>query len=126
VAQEALVRAWRRWDTCSSEEARAAWLAAITRNEAMRWRRQRIPTPTDLEVVDREPVRSDPAEGLMQKMLVGTALAELSETEQQLVRLRYEDDLTQREIARQLCIPEGTVAVRLHRLRARLRDQLAQ
>jgi RNA polymerase sigma-70 factor (ECF subfamily) len=35
--------------------------------------------------------------------------------------MRYAEDLTQGAIARRLGIPEGTVKVRLHRARAKLR-----
>jgi RNA polymerase sigma-70 factor (ECF subfamily) len=38
--------------------------------------------------------------------------------------MRYGEDLTQESVARRLGIPEGTVKVRLHRLRARLRVAL--
>jgi RNA polymerase sigma-70 factor (ECF subfamily) len=38
--------------------------------------------------------------------------------------MRYGEDLTQTEIAKRLAIPEGTVKIRLHRLRARLRQRL--
>jgi RNA polymerase sigma-70 factor (ECF subfamily) len=41
-----------------------------------------------------------------------------------LVWLRYEDDLTQPVIAERLGMPEGTVKVRLHRLRAVLRREI--
>jgi DNA-directed RNA polymerase specialized sigma24 family protein len=36
VAQEALLRAWRRRDSCRDPERPWAWLAQITRNEAIR------------------------------------------------------------------------------------------
>jgi RNA polymerase sigma-70 factor, ECF subfamily len=49
------------------------------------------------------------------------ALRELSERDRLLLELRYEEDLTQAAIARRLGIPEGTVKVRLHRARAKLR-----
>ena len=45
----------------------------------------------------------------------------LSERDRQLLEMRYEEDLTQGMIARRLGIPEGTVKVRLHRARAKLR-----
>jgi RNA polymerase sigma-70 factor (ECF subfamily) len=41
-----------------------------------------------------------------------------------LLALRYEGDLTQEHVARIMGLPEGTVKVRLHRLRARLSTQL--
>lgn len=49
------------------------------------------------------------------------ALADLSERDRRLLEMRYEEDLTQKTIARRLGIPEGTVKVRLHRARNKLR-----
>ena len=50
------------------------------------------------------------------------ALSALGEDERRLLRLRYEEDLTQGQVAAALGVPEGTVKVRLHRVRARLRS----
>jgi RNA polymerase sigma-70 factor (ECF subfamily) len=49
------------------------------------------------------------------------ALADLSDRDRMLLELRYEEDLTQKMIAVRLGIPEGTVKVRLHRARDKLR-----
>ena len=49
------------------------------------------------------------------------ALELLSDRDRQLLELRYTEDLTQQAIARRLGIPEGTVKVRLHRARDKLR-----
>ena len=49
------------------------------------------------------------------------AMAALSERDRELLELRYEEDLTQAAIAARLGIPEGTVKVRLHRARNKLR-----
>jgi RNA polymerase sigma-70 factor (ECF subfamily) len=49
------------------------------------------------------------------------ALADLSDRERRLLEMRYEEDLTQKMIALRLGIPEGTVKVRLHRVRDKLR-----
>jgi RNA polymerase sigma-70 factor, ECF subfamily len=49
------------------------------------------------------------------------ALEALSDRDRQLLEMRYEEDLTQATIARRLGVPEGTVKVRLHRARAKLR-----
>ena len=53
------------------------------------------------------------------------ALERLSERDRRLLEMRYEEDLTQGTIARRLGIPEGTVKVRLHRARAKLRSLYA-
>lgn len=49
------------------------------------------------------------------------ALSALSEPDRRLLEMRYEEDLTQATIAQRLGIPEGTVKVRLHRARNKLR-----
>ena len=54
------------------------------------------------------------------------ALGHLPEPMQQLLKLRYFDGLSNREIANQLEVPEGTVAVRLSRARERLRLELKE
>jgi RNA polymerase sigma-70 factor (ECF subfamily) len=55
---------------------------------------------------------------------MGRVLGGLSADDRRLLELRYRDDLTQPLVAQQLGIPEGTVKVRLHRLRTRLRVAL--
>ena len=54
------------------------------------------------------------------------ALSVLGPEDRALLRLRYEEDLTQGQVAERLGIPEGTVKVRLHRVRARLRGAAAE
>ena len=130
VVQEALLRAWRHWDACSTPDAPLPWLLAITRREAWRWhtRASRRPQPCDpgdeaLDApADRDGWTGD--ESTMERLSVAAALAELGSEERRLIGLRYGEDLTQEEIAKRLALPEGTVKVRLHRLRARLRRRL--
>jgi RNA polymerase sigma-70 factor (ECF subfamily) len=55
---------------------------------------------------------------------VRAAVRTLDESERLLVLLRYWADLTQPEVARLTKLPEGTVKVRLHRARQRLRAAL--
>jgi RNA polymerase sigma-70 factor, ECF subfamily len=124
IAQEALLRAWRRRSTLREVGSRKQWLATIVRNEAFRHYSRPRPDPTDdLELY----------EGSEDQMVVSTgeradlqaALARLSERERMLISLRYEEDLTQPAIAAKLGIPEGTVKVQLHRARIKLRRAYA-
>lgn len=100
-------------------------MVTITRNEALRrlarHREALLEDPPiegggdwspDLELV---PLRVD----------VERALATLSAEDRALLELRYAEDLTQEAVAERLDIPEGTVKVRLHRLRHRLRETLS-
>lgn len=130
VVQEALVRAWRRRTSCRGED-RLPWMRTIARNEALRLveRRQRR---SEFELLDDEtliggvadPEAAEAEEGMLLRMEVERALRRLTVADRELLALRYERDLTQPEVARMLGIPEGTVKIRLHRLRGRLRKAL--
>jgi RNA polymerase sigma-70 factor (ECF subfamily) len=123
AAQEALLRVWRH-RAASRSESWSAWVTTIARNEALRVaeRRRRFA----LREVHAEVERPDPASGpeldcVIDSVFLGGLLRTLREDERDLIRLRYERDLTNGQIARQLGMPEGTVKVRLHRLMHRLR-----
>lgn len=130
VVQEALVRAWRRRATCRGED-RMPWMRQIARNEALRLLdRHRRRSEREL-LEDGEALAGLPGdEGqqdedeLVSKLDVARLLGRLSVADRQLLALRYEHDLTQPEVAEMLGIPEGTVKIRLHRLRGRLRKAL--
>jgi RNA polymerase sigma-70 factor, ECF subfamily len=128
VVQEALLRAWRGRASCATPEAPLPWLLAITRNEALRWRAR---AGHDGDALDPHAVAAvvdagiaDPAETATDRVWLGTAVARLSAPDQRLLRMRYERDLTTAQIAERLGTPEGTVKIRLHRLRTRLRGEL--
>jgi RNA polymerase sigma-70 factor (ECF subfamily) len=120
IAQDALLRAWRRRSTLRDSERRNQWLAAIVRNEAFRQHARTRPDPTS--TIELHQGRED------ERVLATVELADLhaamerlSERDRRLLEMRYEEDLTHPVIARRLGIPEGTVKVRLHRARAKLR-----
>ena len=120
IAQDALLRAWRRRSTLRDSASRNQWLATIVRNEAFRQHARVRPAPTStLELQEGE----EDAQVLATVELADlhAALERLSDRDRRLLEMRYEEDLTQATIARRLGIPEGTVKVRLHRARARLR-----
>ena len=71
-----------------------------------------------------DPRGGDELEAVLVRVDVERALAPLSPDERRLVELRYAEDLTQPAAAAALGVPEGTVKVRLHQLRARLRQTL--
>jgi RNA polymerase sigma-70 factor, ECF subfamily len=126
VTQEALLRAWRGRGRCAAPDEPLPWLLAITRNEALRFKARphlahELATPDAADAVQAPAPR---AESIVARLDVRSALARLTERDRLLLHLRYEVDLTQPQIAARLGIPEGTVKIRLHRLRARLRAEL--
>lgn len=124
IAQDAVLRAWRKRDTLRDVGARASWLATIVRNEALREFARKRPLPSDLiELIHGRD--DDRVLATVERADLHAALERLNKRDRQLVRLRYDEDMTQEAIAHRLGIPLGTVKVRLHRVRAKLRRSLA-
>jgi RNA polymerase sigma-70 factor (ECF subfamily) len=120
IAQDALLRAWRRRSTLREAERRNQWLATIVRNEAFRQHARVRPDPTST-IETFEGVEDAQVVATVEKADLHAALKRLNDRDRQLLALRYAEDLTQPAIAKRLGIPEGTVKVRLHRARDRLR-----
>ena len=131
AVQEAFVRAWRKRDACRTPNAPLPWLLQITRNESMRLaarrsRRQASEIPeAEPEAAPSAPAADAQLDRTLTSVATEQALSALGEDERRLSRLRYEEDLTQGQVAAALGVPEGTVKVRLHRVRARLRGVAA-
>jgi RNA polymerase sigma-70 factor, ECF subfamily len=124
AAQEALLRVWRSARTPEDVDRPVAWVRRIARNEALRLRARERHRRDHVAVGDAlqevaAPGGQDTLLGERLEMvdLMGT----LPPADRQLVWLRYVEDLTQTKVAHRLGIPEGTVKVRLHRARKRLR-----
>jgi len=120
IAQDALLRAWRRRSTLRDSERRNQWLATIVRNEAFR-QHARVKPDLTATVELLEGAEDEQVLATVETADLQAALAGLSKRDRQLLEMRYEEDMTQAMIARRLGIPEGTVKVRLHRARDKLR-----
>jgi RNA polymerase sigma-70 factor (ECF subfamily) len=124
AAQEAALRAWRAQSKCRASDRPDPWLREIARNEALRLAGRRRPD-APLEIAgDPGAPGHDPDAGAAHGDL-RRAMGALDHTDRTLLFLRYWGDLTQPEVARVTRIPEGTVKVRLHRARGRLRTTLS-
>lgn len=125
AAQEAALRAWRYRSACQARSEPRPWLAAITRREVARLATaggSRLEVPIDS--VPERPAECGGLAGADDRATVESALAALVPGDRRVLLLRYASDMTQPQIARVLDIPEGTVKIRLHRARARLRGVL--
>jgi RNA polymerase sigma-70 factor (ECF subfamily) len=129
AVQEALTRAWRAGSRAAEIESPTAWVLHITRNESLRMleRRSRISRRELPEDSADEPCEEDcRLEELVSQSDTRDALERLEPSDRELLFLRYGEDLSQPEVARRLDMPEGTVKVRLHRVRKRLRQALEE
>jgi RNA polymerase sigma-70 factor (ECF subfamily) len=120
IAQDALLRAWRRRSTLREVDHRNQWLAAIVRNEAFRQHARVRPDPSST-IELHQGAEDAQVVATVERADLHAALRRLSERDRRLLEMRYQEDLTQAAIARRLGIPEGTVKVRLHRARDKLR-----
>jgi RNA polymerase sigma-70 factor (ECF subfamily) len=128
LAQEAVIRAWLACEHGAVPQAPDAWLAAIARNEVWRWdkraHRHRELTSAEPEAAGAGLVAPDAADRVIERITLREVISRLPARDRELLDLRYERDLTQREIAGRLDLPEGTVKIRLHRVRRRLAREL--
>jgi RNA polymerase sigma-70 factor (ECF subfamily) len=124
AAQEAIVRAWRHQSSCRRPDQPLGWLRSIARNEALRVvarRPNEVLVDEPLAWPDDRPADDDALEN---RLLFSGILGTLSPADQELARLRYYEDLTCAKLAEHFGLSEGTVKVRLHRLRRRLRQRM--
>jgi RNA polymerase sigma-70 factor, ECF subfamily len=128
AAQEAMTRAWRQRGSCHSPATPGPWVAQIARNEALRlWQREKRMRDRSGEAdQEREPGGEPLEDQLIRRVALSQALDTLTDEERELVNLRYESDLAHPAIAEYLGVPEGTVKVRLHRIRKRLAVLIAE
>ena len=128
LAAQVFERAVSHLDDLQSPGAVGAWLFRIARNCAADYfRRYRVMVSLDTLVDGNHPRESSPEEELVareERMLLLTQLNRLSEREREVIGLKFVACLQNREIARVLHMPEGTVGSLLHRALSRLRDAL--
>jgi RNA polymerase sigma factor (sigma-70 family) len=134
LAQESLIEAWRNRHKVYDWQGRRAWLAAIARHIHRRWlrRQQHDQRHTSLDALDdsdRLPDEDADIEGTLERgelmTLIDRALRFLPADLRSALIAHYVEDLPQSEIAARLGISQGTLAVRLHRGKAALRQIFA-
>jgi RNA polymerase sigma-70 factor (ECF subfamily) len=119
--------AWRRIDELPEDDMARAWLYGVAFRvvgNQYRGRRRRSKLSARLAESRTEGSDVDDPGGEYGDLL--TALGQLSQTDQELLRLSLWDGLTRAEIAVVLGIKENAVDQRLHRARARLKARFEQ
>ena len=124
VVQEALLRAWKSLDALREDTSAKQWLLTIVRRENARYFERKR-----LETVDIDNLTASQA-----ALLAEQPNDELDEMRQAIYEL--EDDYREplvlqvlmgystNEIAEQMGLKQGAVLTRLHRARAKLREQM--
>jgi len=122
VVQDALLRALRSLP--NFDERRASmrtWLWRIAWNEVLRYLERRSRRPRLVEM-EEGMATTAPEEDDERLTLLERAILRLSDEERMLLHMRYYDGLSLKEIAYIADAKATTLAVRLQRIRERLRD----
>lgn len=140
VAQEAVLKAFSKLSSFRGESRFSTWLVQITYNEArmkLRKERQHLYESIDREQQDQEgeywpkdfadwrPIPSELLEKRELREALQNGINSLSPMYREIVVLRDVQNLSLKDTAAVLGIPEGSVKTRLHRARLQLRDFLA-
>jgi RNA polymerase sigma factor (sigma-70 family) len=128
VAQDALVKAYRRFRQLRDRNAFRAWLVRMTWRLALdRQRSDRRRTTRETDHIDRSPPEAttvQEVEARERAAQLWTAIDGLPEKLRVVIVLAGIEGHDMREVACLLALPEGTVKSRLFHARQRLKEQL--
>lgn len=132
VAQDSVLRFFQHIDRFDADRPLEPWLYQIVRNRVRDLsRRNRLRHHESLDVwleggrIEAADPTADPAGEAERRELrqqVWRAMSELTQAHREIIVLRDYHDLSYREIAEVLSIPQGTVMSRLHAARKSLRE----
>jgi RNA polymerase sigma-70 factor, ECF subfamily len=118
IVQETLLKAWQHPEvTGDPAKSPRAWLFTVARNMIIDERRSaRFRNESVIADPDVIPDQAGPDEvnSALNRMLLSSALAQLSADHRIVIRRSYREGWTTAQIAADLHIPEGTVRSRLH------------
>ncbi len=121
VLQEVYITAYERFGQVRDEAGFKPWLLAIARSRCADWYRQRARRrEVSLDAL-QETVLTQSRMGPVEAVAVRDAVERLEPTDRQVLVMAYWEQLPQRDIARRLGVPLGTVKSRLHNARERFR-----
>ena len=129
LTAEVFERAVSRQHTLRRREAFGAWIFAIARNAVAGYYRRRRPRCRWNRPASTSAPDPSPPEAVMRREELDRlrdALDNLSEREQEIIRLKFGGGLGNKEIAKIMSLRAGNVAVILYRALRKLRAQLEE
>jgi RNA polymerase sigma-70 factor (ECF subfamily) len=123
--QEVFTRLYLRLGDLREDRALPGWIAQVTRNVALdviRGRRREVAAGVESDEVAPD----EPYEAVLDAMSVRQTLSRLPEQQREMLERFFVQDQSYRTIAEELSIPAGTIASRISRALAMLRDELME
>ncbi len=127
AVQDVFLTAYRRLDSLSEPERFAGWLSRIAVNRGREMVRRAKPRRTQPIELSPEPVAAstgDPTELADETARVQRVIAQLDETTQAILALRFSEELPVTEVARRLGMKSPAVSMRITRALRTLRADL--
>ncbi len=134
VLQEVSLAAVRQTEPLRDPSKVAPWLYRLAVTQTLLYRRKRGRQRKLIEKysqrfqpTERDVGAADPLGWLLaeeQRQLIRRALATMARRDAEILLLKYTQDWSYRQLAQHLGISESAVETRLHRARARLREEL--
>lgn len=126
VTQQVFIHLFRKLDKFDGRSKLETWIYRLSSNEALQHLRVRSRHPTDTLLNDPASDSDDAQERSEQAELLDVALSRIDPELRAVLVLKEQEQLSYREIADIVGIPEGTVGSRLNRARNELREKLLQ
>jgi RNA polymerase sigma factor (sigma-70 family) len=121
--QEVFTRLYLKLSTVREHEAVSGWIAQVTRNVAVDWLRRNGREVASSDEID-EAAFEEPLQAVEEALVVRAAMGRLATHQQEILDRFFARDESYRTIGDALGIPPGTVASRISRALARLREEL--
>ena len=127
LVQEVTVRIWKKAHTYDLDRGTAsAWIFGIARNLATDLARAKGRRPTPVEQAPAPESRPWDEDDAWRQWEVAKAVTELPHDQQDVVRLAFNHQHTQSEIAQRLDVPLGTVKTRMRLALQKLEPKLKE
>lgn len=125
LTQQVFLQMFRKLHLFAGQSKLETWLYRLATNEALQYLRRRKHEPAQ-QFIEPSIAVPDPLIASEEGELLVRALSRLDPELRAILSLKEEQNLSYREIAESLGIPEGTVGSRLNRARKDLRQELAK
>ncbi len=126
ATQEAFLKAYRKLSSFKEQSNINTWLTSIAINTCKNIIRKSKNKPIELSISDAEYHFSPPVADSDEKLSVCNAVFSLKNEYKEVILLRFYRDLSIKDIAKMLHIPETTVNYRLLKAKSLLKDMLKE